>query len=147
MKRSRTGGSKAGSSAGGSWTLADLDRLSSASTLQIPDSVAGAPPDMYPLCRTLGKLCRDHSENQRAADAIRILANSATIWPRVVLPLNQMVERSQQLSDLLDQGQVISTWLHDLGFDTDDSALEAQAGAQTAVPKAARGHGDTSQCA
>ena len=94
MKRNRAGSSKAGSSAG-SWTLADLDRLSSASTLQVPDSVAGAPLDMYPVCKILGKLCRDHSKDQQAAKAIRALATSATLWPRVVLPLNQMVERSQ----------------------------------------------------
>ena len=61
LKRNRAGSSKAGSSTGGSWTLADLDRLSSASMLQIPDSVAGAPPDLYPLCRNLGRVCRDHS--------------------------------------------------------------------------------------
>ena len=43
VKRSRTGSSKAGSSAGGSWTLADLDRLSSALTLQVLTRWQGLP--------------------------------------------------------------------------------------------------------
>ena len=117
MKRSRAGSSKAGSSTGGSWTLADLDRLSSASTLQVPAAVAGAPPDLYSLCRRLGRFCRDHSGPAKAADALRALATSGPMWPRVVLPLNQMVERSQQLSDLVEQGQVVSRWLYDAGVD------------------------------
>ena len=79
VKRNRTGGSKAGSSTGGSWTLADLDRLSSASTMQVPDSVAGAPPAMHSLCRVLARLCRDHSGDERAAKAIRTLVASVPL--------------------------------------------------------------------
>ncbi len=71
-------------------------------------------------------MCRDHSGPEKAADALRALATSAPIWPRVVLPLNQMVERRQQLSDLLEQGQIVSRWLYDTALDTDDLKFASQ---------------------
>ena len=79
---------------------------------------------MHSLCRLLAKLCRDHSGDEQAAKAIRTLVASIPLWPRAVLPLQQMVERSQQLSDLINEGQVISLWLFDLGLATADPALE-----------------------
>ena len=117
VKRSRTGGSRAASSTGSSWTLADLERLSSASTLQVPDSIAGSPPTLMPVCRALGALCREHAGDPAIAKVIRDLVISAKLWPCAVLPLNQMVERSQQLGDLIDRCDDLVVWLFNLSLD------------------------------
>ena len=111
VKRSRAGGSRAASSTGSSWTLADLDRRSTTSTVMTPDSMLGVPKDLLLVCRSIGLLNRNREDDPDVAQAIRRFAASTKLWPSVVLPLNEMVEKSQTLSDTSAFGSQVADWL------------------------------------
>lgn len=113
VKRSRAGGSRA-SSSGRSWAIADFDRASSASTLNVPHSMFGAPKNMLRIARDLQKVCNGLDGTKEVAQAVKRIGTSGRLWARVAMPLNELVERSAQLSELAEQCERIQGWLFDL---------------------------------
>ena len=96
-----------------------MDRRSSTSTLATPDSLIHAPRELLSVCRSVGLLNRSRGNDPDIAQAIRLFGTSIKLWPRVVLPLNQMVEKSQALSDVSTCGSQVQDWLFELSLSVD----------------------------
>ena len=109
-----------------SWAYVNRDEDARSQGTVTSQSLGGsvsAPPVLVRVAASVGELCRHFHAPTEIHRALQKVALSQKLWIPQGPPVNQMVERSQALSEMVGHAEVVQAWLVQLVLESRHGSL------------------------